>query len=462
MGSTFSGISTALSALYAQRRGLDVAGQNIANANTEGYSRQRLGLQAASGPTTPALHSIWDGAGAGVEVTDITRTRDAFLESRGRTERGQSAYLTSLDGAYRFIEDLTAEPSDTGLQAQLGEFWAGWNDLANNPGEATSRNQIILRGSVVAGELRSAHEGVASMWESVRTNMGTLVDEVNSTAQSIASLNATIQRAQGAGLPVNELADQRDLHVLRLAELTGATSLSRADGTVDVFVAGSTLVAGSTTRDLVLTGAARMDQQAGDPLSLRWVDNNVAIAVGGGELAAGLEITGTVLPGHVAALDQVAGRLADRVNAQHRAGYGLDGVTDRPFFSGTTAASIAVAVTAADHVAASSAPGGVLDTANADLLADLGTKSDSADAVYRGVVASLAVVAQNTGRRADIQTRVTNDVDLARLGTSGVNMDEEMTNMLSYQRAYEAAARLMTAMDEMLDVLINRTGLVGR
>jgi flagellar hook-associated protein 1 FlgK len=419
-------------------------------------------MQAIGGPPVPAVHSVWDGAGGGVEVTDITRTRDSFLEARARTEHGQSTYLNSLSGTYSYLEELTNEPSDTGLQALLGEFWAGWGDLANNPGESTTRNQVIQRASVVTGALHSAYEGVSAMWSTTRAHMGTLVDEVNSTAQSIASLNATIQRAHGAGLPVNELADQRDQHVLRLAELAGVSTLNRSDGTIDVFVAGSTLVSGSTTRELTLTGAVRLDQQAGDPIALRWADNGVAIVPGGGQLAAGLEVTGVVLPGHVTALDRVAERLADRVNTQHRAGYGLDGVNDRPFFTGTTAATIAVALTSADHVAASSVAGGGLDTGNADLLADLGRKDDSADAVYRDVVATLAVVAQNTGRRADIQAQVTTDVDIARAGASGVNLDEEMTSMLSYQRAYEAAARLMTAMDQMLDVLVNRTGLVGR
>src|SRR3954451_3950853 len=122
MTSTFGGLNTALSALYAQRRGLDVTGQNIANANTEGYSRQRVDMRSIGGQEVPALYSVWNGAGAGVDIASVSRTRDAFLEARGRAEHGQAAYLTSQAQTFSNIESIFQEPSDTAMQSQLDDY----------------------------------------------------------------------------------------------------------------------------------------------------------------------------------------------------------------------------------------------------------------------------------------------------------------------------------------------------
>jgi len=459
--SVFGGLNTALSGLYASRTGLDVAGQNIANANTEGYSRQRVDLKANGGPPVPALFSTSDGIGAGVSVSDVVRLRDAFLENRGRAEHAQDAYLSALDQAYGFMETALAEPSDTALAAQLSEFWAGWHDVANNPGDAAARSQILQRGAVVADGLHAAHDALSSLWTNTRTNLDALAVEANTTAEAVAQLNETIRRTQGAGVAANELVDQRDVHVMRLAELLGTNAIAREDGTVDVYLNGSTLVAGHSTRALSVTGAQRLIDQTATPVALRWADTGTATGPGG-EVGAGLQLVSTILPGQAGALDDIAARLATTVNTQHRAGYGLDGVNDRPFFTGTTATTITVAVTDPDQVAASGAAGGTHSGSNADALAALADADAGADVAYRSMTVALAVVAQTAARRAEMQKEVAAEVDGVRAAGSGVNLDEEMTNMLSYQRAYEAASRLLTTIDGVLDVLINRTGLVGR
>src|ERR1700754_1502420 len=133
MASSFGGINTALTSLYAQRRALDVTGQNIANANTEGYTRQRVEMQSQIGAIKPGVYARTDGLGTGVAVSDVQRLRDEYLENRGRTEHGNSAYLTNHTQAYTAIEDAFAEPSDTALQSSLHSMWGSWNDVANNP-----------------------------------------------------------------------------------------------------------------------------------------------------------------------------------------------------------------------------------------------------------------------------------------------------------------------------------------
>ncbi|HEY8532332.1 MAG TPA: flagellar hook-associated protein FlgK [Micromonospora sp.] len=459
MASTFSGISTALSGLYAARRGLDVAGQNIANANTEGYSRQRLDLQAVGGSTTPAMYATDPGIGNGVAVRGVERLRDAFLESRARVEHTQSAYLAALREAYVRIEDVFAEPSDTSLQAMLADFWAGWDDVANHPGDMAARSQLVQRGAVIADGLRAAYEGLSSQWRTLRTQTEAYVRDVNESAAAVAQLNFTIKRAEAAGMEVNELADERDMHLLKLAELVGATAVWRDDGTVDVLVDGSTLVSGGIARTIEVVGADQIGDATTNPVRLRWADTHTPVTPEG-TLGAMTELLGEILPGFAAALDDVAATLADTVNTLHMAGYDVDGGTGRAFFSGTTARTITVAVTERE-VAVASAPGTV-DGSNASKIAELAKRDDGADARYRTLVVELGVAALTVNRRAEIQERVTANVDAARLAAAGVNLDEEMISLLAHQRAYEAAARVITTLDSMLETLINRTGLVGR
>ena len=185
----------------------------------------------------------------------------------------------------------------------------------------------------------------------------------------------------------------------------------------------------------------------------------------------------TIIPGLSAALDSVARNLATSVNTKHAAGYGVDGSTGNDFFVSAvpgdpiTAGNIKVGITDPDKVAVSStdptvivppATSGSLDNTVADAIADVGSAPGGPDREYQGMIGQLGVASQATSRRNDIQTTVTQQVDADRESESGVNLDEEMTNLLTYQRGYEAASRVLTTIDSMLDQLINRTGLVGR
>jgi flagellar hook-associated protein 1 FlgK len=455
MAGSFGGLSTALSALTAQRRGLDVTGQNIANANTDGYSRQRVGLQATGGSAVPAMFAVWTGAGSGVESTDVVRLRDAFLDARARTEHATGSYLTAQQQVYGQVEGLLAEPSDTGLQAQLGDLWSAWHDVANNPGDQSARAALLQRASTVTGTLNDTHAALASLWSTTRDQLDTLTADVNSAAARVAELNQAVVRAKAAGIPANELADERGQLTLHLAELTGATVLTKADGATDVLLGGSGLVNGSTARKLEAVGGAALGRQPADPAALRWTGNHAPATVPSGQLASVLETLGSTLPGYADGLDQVAANLAGTVNAQHASGYDLAGAAGRPFFTGSTAGTIAVAVTDPAKVAASGRPGANLDGGNADAMAGMVGATGGADRSYRQLVAQLGGATQTANRRAAIQASLATAADASVAAQSGVNLDEEMTNMLTYQRAYEAAARVMSTMDSALDTLIN-------
>jgi flagellar hook-associated protein 1 FlgK len=460
---SFDALNTSLSALYAQRRGMDVVGQNVSNANTEGYSRQRVVMQSVGASPVPAIFSTWNGTGGGVTAASVERMRDTFLEERGRAEHANLERANVGQSTYAQLEQLVGEPSDTGLQQALTDIWAGFGDVANNPGDLAARNQLVQSAAAATDWLNSASSTLSSQWAAGRTDLQTLAADVNNAASGVAELNSAIRRATLSGQPANELADQRDGLAMKLAELTGATARPGEDGSLDVYLGGTALVRGGLAETVAVGGPDKLaDVSSTAQVALVWPEYDGQPVAGLGGKAGGVtDSLNTVIPGFVAALDSVASGLATTVNGQHAAGYDLDGAAGGAFFTGTTAATIRVAVTDPRKVAAANTPG-TLDGSNADRLASLANSATGPDKAYRNVVTNLAVQAQSVNSRVAAQTGVTTSLDDARASQAGVDIDEEMVNMLTYQRAYEGASRMLTAVDQMLDQLINRTGLAGR
>jgi flagellar hook-associated protein FlgK len=465
--STFSALNVATTALWAQRRALDVTGQNVANVNTEGYSRQRVDLQAIGGSVVPAFYSTSPGIGQGVSADDVIRIRDAFLEGRGHTEHANSSRLAAETDAYTLVEQAFREPGSTGLQSLMSDMWSGWQDVAVNPRDSAARGQVLKRLETLVGGLHFSSASLDAQWKESRENLEVLVKDVNASAATIAELNRSIRLAAQSGLPANDLSDQRDLLVMKLADQVGATVRPGDDGVVDVIVGGMALVTGATSSDLELVGAMGPGGVAADRPRLVAASGGFTVQAGG--TAAGqLNAMNTIIPDHLAALDAIANDLATRLNAAHQSGYDLAGNPGGPLLGSSTtpmtAASVTVIVTDPDLVAASSVGPGVssLDNGNADKIAQLRRDPAGTDAIYRRMIVELGVQSAVSKRNLDIQSVITTQVDAARESVAGVNIDEEMTNMLSFQHAYAAAGRMVTAIDETLDVLINRTGLVGR
>jgi flagellar hook-associated protein 1 FlgK len=478
--SSFAGLSTALSALYAQRRGLDVTGQNIANANTDGYTRQRVNMESVGAPAVPALWSNYTGAGSGVTVTDVQRLRDSFLESRGRTEQGALSQLTGRQATLAGIEGSFQEPGDTGLQSQLSDLWSAWHDVATHPGDPAARTQLLSTTATMADGIRATYSSLDAQWTAGQEQLGTTVEAVNATARNVAELNQAILTASQSGIQSNELIDKRDVLVMNLAQLTGAQARTESNGSVDVLLGGIALVRGSSSAALSVTGARTMDDfrtGVAGPATVTWSTPTGAvgaIAEVGGETGARVEALGTTLPDYADKLDAVVANLRDTVNAAHTTGsYDLNGDPGQNMFDpAATAKNITSLLTDPRKVAASKeaprlAADGVtlvpsLDGSNAAALAGIGELATGPDATYRQLVVQLGAAAQTSTRRLEIQASVAGDIDAARESQAGVNIDEEMVNLLSFQRAYESAARVISTVDATLDTLINRTGLVGR
>ena len=466
--SSFQGLNTALSGLMAQRRAMEIAAQNIANQNTDGYTRQRTDLASVGGNTVPAIHSTWKGAGSGITVTGQARIRDAFLEGRSHVEGGIHAKLESADTVMTSIEQAFREPGELGLQDAMAKLFTSFgdvrNDAATTDGNLAPRNVVLGNAQGVVDALHDMDRSMSASVVAYSDKVDMLTTEVNSTAVNLAQLNGAIKQGTMAGLPVNELMDKRDVLVSKLATLIGATAKPVADGVVDVYVGAKALVTGRNAESVVVTRAAgRITglNLASGPL----VGTPVALTSGSATGLIDAVRAGGVIDSYRSRLDVVAKQLHDDVNAVHSSGYDLitPGVTAGAMFGSSggpvTAASLTLVVTDPLGLAASDAPGPSSNVANANNLFEVGSGIDSR---YRQVIADLGVEGLTSARRLDVQAGSLSLINASRESQSGVSTDEELALLLSYQRAYEAAARVMTTVDSALDTLINRTGLVGR
>jgi len=411
------------------------------------------------------MWSTWSGAGSGVRAADVERIRDMFLEQRAQAEHGEQSRLDTQQTTFSRLEQLFDEPGDLGLAQAFGDFWNSWHDLANAPGDMAARKQVLQRASAVTDTLNGAYTQVATEWSGARDQLSALAHEVNATAASVAQLNGTIAAAVQSGVPANELMDKRDQLVMRLSDLVGATSRSGDSGTVDVYLGGTSLVRGNIYDTLNVTGPSDFQSLGSGSVSLEWATGAFKAETPSGQAGGLLTTLNDTLPRYVSRLDEVTNALVTQVNTAHAAGYDLNGAAGQPLFdpAGTTAQNVRVVLFDASLVAASGTPSldgsgnpvGNLDGSNADLLGKIATQTGSPDKVYRAMIVDLGVESQGVTRRAEVQASVVGQADADRESQSGVNLDEEMVNMLAFQRAYEAAARLMSTVDSTLETLIN-------
>jgi flagellar hook-associated protein 1 FlgK len=454
--SNFDGLRIALSSLYAQQKAIQVTGQNIANVNTEGYSRQRVDMTADSGPVTPAIQSRYTGTGAGVLTGDTTRIRDQFLELRSYQEHAVDAGLKQSQSVLSRVELAFDEPSDDGLSKLISSFLAGFDDVANNPDDLAARAQLVEQGKTLTAAFTQLDAALATQRSSSVSELDSLVGEVNGAATQIAELNQNITSAINNGFSPNELLDQRDQLVSQLAGQVGVTVQNGDHGQIDVFVGGTALVRGSQASALKVD----VGTDPAQTVRVTWASDNYPAGVSG--TAGGmLSAVNDVIPRYRTGLAAVAQQLASDVNAVHHTGYALDGSPGLDFFTTDPSGQVVVnpAIDADPSlVAASGSAGATRDGSVAQQIAELTGVGDR----YQQLVVNLGVESQAVNRRVDVQASIVQNVDAAREATSGVNLDEEMTNMLQFQHAYDAASRFLTAVDQTLDTLINSTGIVGR
>lgn len=456
--SSFVGLEIARRGLAAQLKSMEVAGQNIANANSPGYSRQ-VAVQATvvAGQASSVRYGGQDAGMSGVEIVEMHRHYDAFLTARARELTAQRQEVSTRHDVLARLEELLHEPGEATIGTALENLWASFGQLATNPRSEAARSTVLYQAGTLTRAFGEVTHDVHSLQMEMAERARSAVENVNALTASLAEVNSRIvasSAAVGASAP-NALLDARDTLLEELAGLVDIRVIEQAHGEVRVLVAGRSLVEGIGQAEMEMTSVAGQLE-----LSLA----GVAVAEVGGSLGGALLSHNTDIPKYVALLGELARDVITQVNTVHAQGYDMDGHPAVDFFTGSCASSMAVAVDGRQMAVSAAADGS--DGVVAQRLADLRHSPASAElapgARYVGLISELGAEAASLGVRRENTQVLTQFAQMRRDSLSGVSLDEELADVMRFQQAYAAAARMLTAIDEALDVLINRTGLVGR
>jgi flagellar hook-associated protein 1 len=474
MYSTFHGLEVGKRAILAQQTALSTTGHNIANANTKGYTRQEAVLQA----TRPlAYPSAINGTqpmqlGTGVEVAQLKRIRNQFLDMQYRNEQQKLGYYEAKSSALSNIESVFNEPSDYGLDMALNQFWQSTQELAKQPDSLSARVVLLANGQAVATSLNEISIGIGKNQENLANQMQSNAIDINASLKEIAILNDQIAKVVALGNQPNDIADKRDLLLDSLSKQIGVTVTSGQNGMVDVSVDGIQLVSGIDAKEITI------DPQAGGVL----VDGAV-VSIEGGEVKGLLDSHGYMVDGKMTGeipslqtkLEALAKAISDNLNTIHSSdkARNLDGVAEKLLFfvdkddptqPPKNAASMMLNPELANSpqriAAALSTNRG--DGANIVAMGNLqhekikiGDQTTTIGNYYHMILGQVGTSIQNADRFRNNADAMVQQVEMQRQSISGVSIDEEMTNMIRYQQAYNAAAKYVSAVNEMLDKLIN-------
>lgn len=469
-------LNIARSGLLTAQRAVEITSNNVANAQTEGYSRQRIDTIGATANRTT------DGEfGTGVRVIGTSRARDQFLDAAFRRSSAEAAGGRVRSGVLSRLEAVLGEPSDSGIGASLDRFHSAWSDFAARPNAGGTQAAVQQAGAQFAVQLNDVARQVDDLAAETRQRLDAGVSEVNAIATAVADLNRQIAAQEAGGQSANALRDTRDRQLDRLTELTGADVIERANGSVAVLIGGLTLVDGAETSLLAATTLNGRTEVT------RVSQSTTPIGIGGslGALRAASVVD---IPRLQADLDALARGVVESVNAIHRQGvtwagsppvatpagdfFASDPLLTAETDSLRTARGIrldsAVAASPSAIAASGATATGPGDGSIALQIAGLRTSAtvftnadatprttESAGDFLRRIATDVAFTTKRITDRAEIDDVLATQGETRRQEVSGVSVDEELVRLMKFQQAYAAAARLISAADAMSQTLLD-------
>ena len=508
MGSTFMGLETARRSLSTHQWALQATGNNVANASNPGYSRQRLTLGM-----TEQLSVNFGGTkagqfGTGVRGETLARIRDLMIDQQYRDESVKNAFYATKEAAFGRMEDIINEPSENGLAKSLDLFWASLQDLSVNPDDTGARSVVRQRALTLTQTFNYMSSSLSKVQEDLKAEAGVVTKKINDLLTKIGDVNRQIGDAEPLGVLPNELYDERDRYMDELSQYiefervpvdytngeTRGNSQRVAEGRIDIRISvpGTPTATSVTLVDGKTGGVGAISETGYRDASKPTTDPFVSMPLKdmpNGKLRALVEMYGSTSGGEahkgefeqmLLDLDSMAKEFTTAFNDLHKTFY--DGnVQDNPrqtgidFFIGSDAKTVTVNPTILENlnlIAISKDKNigdgsGALDLANlknAQIAFSGGSAlvTTSIGKYYQNVIGNMAVKASQNGNLAKSTFALLSSSDQRRQSVSAVSLDEEMTMMIQYQHAYNAAARNITAVDEMLDKIINGMGVVGR
>jgi len=465
-----AGLSSALNigsiGLLTNQKCLEVAGNNVANVSTPGYSRQTVTLSSA-----PTLSINGNLVGQGAIASGIEREQDLFITRQLASKQATLGEAEAQTLPLAEVENVFAV-DDNSLASVIDDFFSAWQDLSSAPEGEVERTEVLQAGQALATSLNNMDGELADIRDSLNTSIEGEVADINDNLAAVADLNVQIVAAEARGDTANSLRDQRDLLVQEITGAIGGTSYESSDGTVAILTAtGLPLVDGATVGTLVTD---RVDGMAQVSLQLGSSETALSMNGIGGTLKGYLTVRDEVIPSLRDELDQLAYQLAESVNAVQNSGYDLDGNIGSDFFRVDTtgapaatpwtgaAGTITLALTDGSQVAAGTiAPPDNLAGDNTNALAMLGLQ----DAQVMGGTTSFtdyySKIATEAGSAVEQNSLAVSGAEDSleqlqslRDSTLGVSVEEEMLQLVQFQTAFEASAKYLTAISDMMDSLL--------
>ena len=456
MAGPFLGINMASQAMRGLQYALDTTGHNISNVNTRGYTRQAVDFGAL-----PALNFYsmgWKSVGQGSFVSSVNRVRADYLDrSLNNAASSHGKYSTLSEGLGQ-IDAIYGEPSDTGISNALNRFFDSWSGLASDPSNPATRADVRLSGQTLADRVRNRYADVSTVKANAQKSVTATIGQINALGDQIAGLNTQITNALATGGAPNDLMDQRDLALQDLSKLTNVSKEVYADGSYAVYAAGFTLVQGGESRTFPSTV---------NPANGTFTDGALTYTLRGGSLAGHLATINEATTQQTN-LDNLANQLRTQINTPHMGGTNALGNTGVRFFAdvavppqtGAVDFDLSADVKADPDAIAAGISGNPGDGGLAQLFAGYrettvaGLGGKSFGDFFQGVMSKLATDANYYSSASDTEAAIMTQVTNQQQAVSGVSVDDEMANLMKYQRSYQAAAKALVVFDQVSEDLI--------
>ncbi|RJO67171.1 MAG: flagellar hook-associated protein FlgK [Myxococcales bacterium] len=455
-------LNIARSGISVNQSALKVTGHNVANVNTPGYSRQRISLKSIGGAGM---------LGAGVSLADVRRVHDQFLEKQVNRQKATLEFLNGRDLLTQQLDAVFPDADADGVSNALSTFFNALREVANNPSALPERQQAVHAAERLAGRVSEAYTNLESMQHNLNGDVSSMVGQANAYLQEIAALNKKIAAFNdpAGGQEASDLLDKRDEAVRSLNDLLDVTTFVDGAGNVNVMMANHMLVEGAQAGKVSTTPGAlfgvQIETAAGNAID---VTDRLAQADGKGKIAGMLYERDGFIEDLKGKLDAFAYTLATRVNAIHQTNYGLDGGSGRDFFAPIAQVNGAAKLFAVDQgvadnpewiAAASDAASVNGDNRGIAAIIDLqddatAMGSTSFSEFLIDVIGAVSNRANALERELSFQDAAWRQADAYRTSIAGVSLDEEMVSLVQYQRAFEASAKMVSTVDQMLTTLI--------
>lgn len=461
---SFFTLQVALSGMRAQQCAMNVTAHNIANAATPGFHRQEALMMpgspvqnsfALNGRGTPHL-------GTGALIQSVRRMQSSYIDEQLRSSSQWLGSWNAKNDALKQIEAMLLEPSDLGLSNLLDRFWNSWEELSASPESVAAKAGVVQAGVSVTQRIQTLYGDLRNLHARTEQSLVSNVDRINTLAEEIAEINKRIIQSGSDVNPPNDLLDRRDMLLDDLSKLVDIRIGGDGDELM-VSISGKLLIQGPTA-----SRVTTVDDENGLSQPV-WENDGTPLRATGGEIAGQLAVRDDMIKSYTDSLDQIARALVDRVNAIYSSGKLPDGSSPGDFFvAGTGASNIAVVpgLVQQPGILCASSTGTTGDNGIALKISAVRDEplagGQTLASMYQKLVSAIASDSNEADTRIEAHNTALQQLQLQKESVSGVSLDEEMMNMMKFQHAYNAAARLVTVIDEMISTVVGGMGVAGR